>query len=184
MAADKTPRAIHHVDVPGYPAAHSPYSHAVVANGFVFVSGQIPVKPGGGPTIGIWLRAHASAPCLPSAEEGARYTANDGSRGGDISLLTHYAHRCRAAVDHIEFTRRRAAHVDNSTATIRTAIGDADDYRLAIASVGHQHLRAKRQCPMSSSKSVRTGYFAACGLPAAIECGKTAFSMNCTDRYR
>jgi 2-iminobutanoate/2-iminopropanoate deaminase len=50
MTADKTPRAIHHVDVPGYPAAHSPYSHAVVANGFVFVSGQIPVRPGGGPT--------------------------------------------------------------------------------------------------------------------------------------
>jgi 2-iminobutanoate/2-iminopropanoate deaminase len=42
--------AIHPVDVPGYPAAHSPYSHAVVANGFVFVSGQIPVRPGGGPT--------------------------------------------------------------------------------------------------------------------------------------
>jgi 2-iminobutanoate/2-iminopropanoate deaminase len=42
--------AIHHVDVPGYPAAHSPYSHAVVANGFVFVSGQIAVRPGGGPT--------------------------------------------------------------------------------------------------------------------------------------
>ena len=41
--------AIHHVDVPDYPAAHSPYSHAVVANGFVFVSGQIPVRPGGGP---------------------------------------------------------------------------------------------------------------------------------------
>jgi 2-iminobutanoate/2-iminopropanoate deaminase len=42
--------AIHHVDVPGYPAAHSPYAHAVIANGFVFVSGQIPVRPGGGPT--------------------------------------------------------------------------------------------------------------------------------------
>ena len=41
---------IHHVDVAGYPAAHSPYSHAVVANGFVFVSGQIAVRPGGGPT--------------------------------------------------------------------------------------------------------------------------------------
>src|SRR5258707_9221078 len=41
---------IHHVEVPGYPAAHSPYSHAVVANGFVFVSCQIPVRPGGGPT--------------------------------------------------------------------------------------------------------------------------------------
>jgi 2-iminobutanoate/2-iminopropanoate deaminase len=43
-------RAIHHVDVPSYPAAHSPYSHAVVANGRVFVSGQMPVKLGGAPT--------------------------------------------------------------------------------------------------------------------------------------
>ncbi len=43
--------AIHDVDdVQGYPAPHSPYSHAVVANGFVFVSGQIPVRPRGGPT--------------------------------------------------------------------------------------------------------------------------------------
>ena len=42
--------AIRQVDVPDYPAPHSPYSHAVVANGFVFVSGQIPVRPGGGPT--------------------------------------------------------------------------------------------------------------------------------------
>jgi 2-iminobutanoate/2-iminopropanoate deaminase len=42
--------AIHYVDVPDYPAAHSPYSHAVVTNGFVFVSAQIPVRPGGGPT--------------------------------------------------------------------------------------------------------------------------------------
>ncbi len=40
----------HITDIPGYPAPHSPYSHAVVANGFVFVSGQIPVRPGGGPT--------------------------------------------------------------------------------------------------------------------------------------
>src|SRR6202162_1803530 len=46
----QTMPAIQHVDVPDYPAAHSPYSHAVVANGFVFVSGQIPVRPGGGPT--------------------------------------------------------------------------------------------------------------------------------------
>jgi 2-iminobutanoate/2-iminopropanoate deaminase len=34
--------------VPGYPAPHSPYSPAVVANGFVFVSGQIAVRPSGG----------------------------------------------------------------------------------------------------------------------------------------
>ena len=39
----------HITNVPGYPAPHSPYSHAVVANGFVFVSGQIAVKPGGDP---------------------------------------------------------------------------------------------------------------------------------------
>jgi 2-iminobutanoate/2-iminopropanoate deaminase len=41
---------VRHVDVPDYPAAHSPYSHATVANGFVFVSAQIPVRLGGGPT--------------------------------------------------------------------------------------------------------------------------------------
>ncbi|MEP6850289.1 MAG: RidA family protein [Acidobacteriota bacterium] len=34
-------------EIPGYAGAHSPYSHAVVANGFVFVSGQIAVRPGG-----------------------------------------------------------------------------------------------------------------------------------------
>ena len=32
-------------DVPGYPPSHSPYSHAVVANGFVFVSGQAAGPP-------------------------------------------------------------------------------------------------------------------------------------------
>ena len=44
--------------IPGYPAPHSPYSHAVVANGFVFVSAQIPVRPGGGPTevVGVTMR--------------------------------------------------------------------------------------------------------------------------------
>jgi 2-iminobutanoate/2-iminopropanoate deaminase len=42
--------AIEHINVPGYPQPHSPYSHAVAANGFVFVLAQIPVRPGGGPT--------------------------------------------------------------------------------------------------------------------------------------
>lgn len=37
-------------EIPGYPTPHSPYSHAVVANGFVVVSGQISLRPGGGPT--------------------------------------------------------------------------------------------------------------------------------------
>src|SRR6204780_5081152 len=42
--------AIRDIEVPGFPPAHSLYSHAVIASGFVFVSGQIPVRPGGGPT--------------------------------------------------------------------------------------------------------------------------------------
>jgi enamine deaminase RidA (YjgF/YER057c/UK114 family) len=61
--------AIRHVDVPGYPAAHSPYSHAVVANGFVFVSGQIAVRPGCGPSeiIGTTM-AEQTRQCLRNVE--------------------------------------------------------------------------------------------------------------------
>jgi 2-iminobutanoate/2-iminopropanoate deaminase len=60
---------IRHVDVPGYPPPHSPYSHAVIANGFVFISGQIPVKPGGGPTdiAGVTM-AEQTRQCLRNVE--------------------------------------------------------------------------------------------------------------------
>jgi hypothetical protein len=81
-----------------------------------------------------------------------------------LSLLTDHAHRCRAAVDHVECARCGAAHVDNPATTIRPAIRDADDYGFAIASVGHQHVRAERQCPMTSSKRGRAGYFPACSI--------------------
>jgi 2-iminobutanoate/2-iminopropanoate deaminase len=61
--------AIHPVDVPDYPQPHSPYSHAVAANGFVFVSAQIPVRPGGGPTevIGNTM-AEQTRQCLRNVE--------------------------------------------------------------------------------------------------------------------
>jgi hypothetical protein len=36
--------AIRYVDVPGHPSAHAPHFRAVVANGFVFVSGQVAVS--------------------------------------------------------------------------------------------------------------------------------------------
>ena len=36
------------VEAPGAPAAIGPYSHAVVAGGLVFCSGQVPVDPGSG----------------------------------------------------------------------------------------------------------------------------------------
>lgn len=34
------------IEVPSAPKANGHYSHAVVANGFVFVSGQLPILPG------------------------------------------------------------------------------------------------------------------------------------------
>jgi 2-iminobutanoate/2-iminopropanoate deaminase len=41
------------ITVPGAPPAVGPYSHAVAANGFLFVSGQIPLAPdGSGPVRG------------------------------------------------------------------------------------------------------------------------------------
>jgi len=65
----RTMPEIHHVNVPNYPAAHSPYSHAVIANGFVFVSGQIPVRPGGGATevVGDTMREQTRQ-CLRNVE--------------------------------------------------------------------------------------------------------------------
>jgi 2-iminobutanoate/2-iminopropanoate deaminase len=38
----------HPVSADGAPAAIGPYSHAVISNGFLFCSGQIPVDPGSG----------------------------------------------------------------------------------------------------------------------------------------
>ncbi len=60
---------IRHIDVPDYAAAHSPYSHAVAANGFVFVSAQIPVRRGGGPTdIAGTTMAEQTRQCLRNVE--------------------------------------------------------------------------------------------------------------------
>lgn len=49
MAGDSaaTPPSIVAVDPPGLRAPGGHYSHAVVANGFVFVSGQLPITPEG-----------------------------------------------------------------------------------------------------------------------------------------
>jgi len=52
----------HVPSIPNFVKPLGPYSHAVVANGFVFISGQTPLKPGGaagefvGPTIGDQVR--------------------------------------------------------------------------------------------------------------------------------
>lgn len=39
----------HVVSIPGYVRPLGPYSHAVAANGFVFISAQTPLRPGGKP---------------------------------------------------------------------------------------------------------------------------------------
>ena len=46
------------IETPDAPRPAGHYSQAVVANGFVFVSGQIPVKPGGKPTEVAGLTMH------------------------------------------------------------------------------------------------------------------------------
>jgi 2-iminobutanoate/2-iminopropanoate deaminase len=40
------------VEAEGAPAAIGPYSHAVVANGFLFCSGQVPLDPASGELVG------------------------------------------------------------------------------------------------------------------------------------
>jgi 2-iminobutanoate/2-iminopropanoate deaminase len=79
---------IHHVEVPGYPAAHSPYSHAVIANGFIFVSGQIPVRPGGGPTevVGTTMQEQTRQ-CLRNVETILKAAGSSLDRAVKITVL-------------------------------------------------------------------------------------------------
>jgi 2-iminobutanoate/2-iminopropanoate deaminase len=80
--------AVHHVEVPGYPPPHSPYSHAVVANGFVFVSGQIPVRPGGGPTeIAGTTMAEQTRQCLRNVETILKAAGSSLDRAVKVTML-------------------------------------------------------------------------------------------------
>ena len=45
-------------DLPGHPKPLGPYSHCVVANGFVFISAQTPLAPGAKP--GEWAASDAA----------------------------------------------------------------------------------------------------------------------------
>jgi hypothetical protein len=56
-----------------------------------------------------------------------------------IFLLLHHANHRRTGVDHIEFTCRCTAQVDDS------AVCDANQDRLAVVIVSDQHPSAKRQ---------------------------------------
>jgi hypothetical protein len=55
-----------------------------------------------------------------------------------IALLPLDTDHCRAAVDHIEFTRRSTAHVDDATTAIRPAIIYTHDHCSAVPDVPDQ----------------------------------------------
>ncbi len=102
----------------------------------------------------------------------------------EVFLLLHYANHRRTGLDHIEFTCRCTAQVDDSAPTIRTTVCDANQDRLAVVMVSDQHPGAKRQRAVGGGKSVGAGDLAACRASAAVERGATRFSVNWRDGYR
>lgn len=102
----------------------------------------------------------------------------------EVLLLLHHANHRRTGIDHIEFTCRCTAQVDDSAPTIRTTVCDANQDRLAVVMVSDQHPGAKRQRAVGGGKSVGAGDLAACRASAAVERGATRFSVNWRDGYR
>src|SRR5881409_3337755 len=71
MALSRYPRAVAHhrqaVTALDAPAAIGPYSHAVVAGGLLFCSGQIPLDPGTGEIVGA-TAAEQARRCLENLQ--------------------------------------------------------------------------------------------------------------------
>ena len=76
----------HVVAAPGAPAPAGPYSHAIVAGGLVFCSGQIALHAGGGELVGEGAAEQATA-CLRNLAE---VCATAGARLEDAVRLTLY----------------------------------------------------------------------------------------------
>lgn len=51
------------VNTPDAPAAIGPYSQAMIANGFLFASGQVALMPGTGETVGTTIEEQAERCC-------------------------------------------------------------------------------------------------------------------------
>ena len=77
MVSGQTIQLIETADAPP-PGGH--YSQAVVANGFVFVSGQLPIKPGGGRDIpdGIDAQTRRALSNASAILHSAHSSLNDG----------------------------------------------------------------------------------------------------------
>jgi 2-iminobutanoate/2-iminopropanoate deaminase len=74
------------VDAPGAPAAVGPYSHAVVAGGLLFCSGQIPLDPATGELVG----ADAPAQARRCLENLTAVCAGAGAALADAVRVTVY----------------------------------------------------------------------------------------------
>jgi phage tail tape-measure protein len=102
----------------------------------------------------------------------------DMASGGKLTLLLplNPDHR-GTGTDHIEFTRRSPAHVDDPATAIRPAIRNTHNNGSAIPNIRNPHHCAKGQRAMGCGQSVRTGSFAAGCATAAVERGATCFSV-------
>jgi hypothetical protein len=60
------------------------------------------------------------------------------------ALLTHNANLCRATADHVEFTSRGVAQIDNAPATVRPTVVDANYDGPTIANICNEDLSTKR----------------------------------------
>ncbi len=87
MSPDRTT-----VDADGAPAAIGPYSHAVVANGFLFCSGQIPLDPESGELVGKTAQEQTTR-CLGNLEAVCGAAGTSLARAVRVTVFTTQMHR-------------------------------------------------------------------------------------------
>ena len=107
------------VSADGAPAAIGPYSHAVVSNGLLFCSGQIPLDPQSGELIGGGA-GDQTRRCLDNL---AAVCSAAGAELGDAVRLTVYA--TDLAADWADINEAYGAYFPGEGAPARAAIGVA-----------------------------------------------------------
>jgi hypothetical protein len=98
-----------------------------------------------------------------------------------IHLLPFDAHHRRTGADHIEFTRRSPAQVDDATTVEWAAIYYPNDDCPTIAVICNPDPCTERQCTMGGSKPVWTHHLAAGSPATAVERGAAGFGLRRTD---
>jgi 2-iminobutanoate/2-iminopropanoate deaminase len=109
----------HPVSADGAPAAIGPYSHAVVSNGLLFCSGQVPLDPGSGELIEAGI-GDQTRRCLDNL---AAVCSAAGAQLSDAVRLTVYA--TDLAGDWAEINQAYGSYFADEGAPARAAIGVA-----------------------------------------------------------